>query len=260
MQSKLIDIVKEVSPIFIEGYSAVKEISFKSEIDLVTQYDLKVEELLKERLAKAYPDHIIVGEETSEDMAYGKKAIYVDPIDGTTNFVHSIPFCAMSVGIWEEGVPVEGVVFNPIMDELYYAKKGEGAFLNGEPIHVSKTNTLQKSLVSTGFPYTKIEKGRDYEWVIECMQAVLPKSRDIRRLGSAAIDLCFVARGVYDCYYEVNLKPWDVAAGILVLLEAGGAVTVEDGSVYSLEDRVIVASNGVVHDSLCEVLPKLKVR
>ncbi|UFS62561.1 inositol monophosphatase [Sulfurimonas sp. HSL-3221] len=244
-------IAQEAGSLFLEGYHAPKEVRYKSDIDLVTQYDVAVEELLKARLAEAFPDHTLVGEESSATITYPEKAIYIDPIDGTTNFVHGIPFCAISIGIWEDQQPVAGCVYNPVLEELFYAEKGKGATLNGEPIRVdAEADSLPRALIATGFPYTKIEQGGDYEWVLRTMRSMLPFTRDIRRLGSAALDLCYTAKGTFAGFYEINLKPWDVAAGILIVLEAGGAVSREDGEPYTLERRIIVATNGKIHDAL----------
>ena len=249
---RLIAIAQEAGSLFLEGYHAPKEVAFKSEIDLVTQYDIAVEELLKKLLAEAFPEHTLVGEESSDTLIFPEKAIYIDPIDGTTNFVHTIPFCAISIGIWEAQRPVAGCVYNPVLEELFYAEKGKGATLNGEPIHVDDAATLTASLIATGFPYTKIDRGADFEWVTETMKNLLPRTRDIRRLGSAAMDMCYVARGTFAGFYEVNLKPWDVAAGILMVEEAGGTISREDGAPYTLDRRIIVASNGTIHDDLLE--------
>lgn len=252
MYDALKSIAKEAGEIFRDGYGKQKSITFKSDIDLVTQYDLQIELFLKERLSVAFAEYTLVGEETSEGITYPDKAIYIDPIDGTTNFVHGIPFCAISIGIWENAEPVAGVVYNPILNELFYAEAGKGATLNGVPLQVTKTDSLKNSLIATGFPYTKEDKGKDFKWVLKTMESVLPETRDIRRLGSAAIDFCYVAKGTFDGYYEINLKPWDVSAGILVLLEAGGKISRHDGGTYVLDERIIVATNGKIHDSLVE--------
>ena len=252
--NRLIAIAQEAGSLFLEGYHANKQIRYKSDIDLVTQYDIAVEEKLKILLAKQFPHHTLVGEESSGALAYPDKAIYIDPIDGTTNFVHGIPFCAISIGIWEAQRPVAGVVYNPVLEELFYAEAGKGATLGGEPIHVDTTQTLTQSLIATGFPYTKIEKGDDFEWVLETMRNVLPLTRDIRRLGSASLDLCYVAKGTFSGFYEINLKPWDVAAGILIVQEAGGTISRADGEPYTLDERIIVASNGSIHRALIESL------
>jgi myo-inositol-1(or 4)-monophosphatase len=252
---KLIEVVKEAGEILKEGFYSNKEINFKGEVDLVTQYDVKVENFLKEKLPLIYPDFEVVGEESFEGSELPKNAIFVDPIDGTTNFVHNIVYTCVSIGIWEDGKPKEGVVYNPILNELFYAKRGEGAFLNGEKISVSDSEILTTSLIATGFPYTKVEKGKDYHWVIDTMTNLLPKTRDIRRLGSAAIDLCYTATGTFSGFYEVNLKPWDVAAGILILTEAGGRVTNNRNEEYKFGD-ILVATNTKIHDSLIENLSK----
>ena len=250
MYETLKEIARDAGPLLCEGYGKNKAVTYKSAIDLVTQYDMQIELFLKEKLSVAFPGHTLVGEETSDGIDYPSKAIYIDPIDGTTNFVHGIPFCAISIGIWEEGYPVAGVVYNPILDELFYAETGKGATLNGSALKVTDTDTLQNSLIATGFPYTKIEQGEDFRWVMRTMEKILPHTRDMRRLGSAAIDLCYVARGTFDGYYEVNLKPWDVSAGILILQEAGGRVSDGNGAEYTLDERTIVATNGKIHDAL----------
>jgi len=252
---RLIAIAQQAGSLFLEGYHANKEVTYKSDIDLVTQYDVAVEKLLKALLGEAFPEYTLVGEESSDDRTFPEKAIYIDPIDGTTNFVHGIPFCAISIGIWEAQRPVAGCVYNPVLEELFYAEKGKGATLNGEPIRIDDTaETLPRSLIATGFPYTKIDQGEDYEWVLRTMRAMLPYTRDIRRLGSAAIDLCYVAKGTFAGFYEINLKPWDVAAGSLMVEEAGGKGSREDGTPYTLDHRIIVASNGIIHDMLVEKL------
>ena len=250
MMTKLIETVRECKELFLEGYYSHKNVNYKGTVDLVTEYDVAIEKRLTEALHKEFGDFTIVGEESTKEITHPKKAIYIDPIDGTTNFVHGLPFCAISVGVWEDGKPIAGIVYNPVLDECFYAKRGEGAYLNGEKIAVSKQKEFQQSLVSTGFPYTKVEKGEDYDWVLRTMASLLPITRDIRRFGSAAIDICYVAYGKFDAYYECNLKPWDVAAAILILEEAGGRISDEKGRSYSLGDHIILCSNTLVHDIL----------
>ncbi len=253
---KLIGSVLEAGELFREGFHSAKEISHKGTVDLVTQYDVAVENLLKERVSKLLPEHTLIGEESSDEFKRAQKAVYIDPIDGTTNFVHKIPFCAISVGVWEDEKPLAAVVYNPILNELFYAQRGKGAFCNDRKISVSDTADLQQSLLSTGFPYTKVERGRDFEWVIDTMKNLLPVTQDIRRLGAAAIDLCYVANGTFDAFYECNLKPWDVAAGILLVEEAGGKISNHTGAEYRLGDPVIVASNGRNHEALVSKLAR----
>ena len=250
--TQLIDIVKDCRELFLKGYHTQKNVKYKGTVDLVTEYDVAVEKRLTESLQKAFPDFIVVGEESTKEITHPKKAIYVDPIDGTTNFVHGLPFCAISVGMWEDGKPLAGVVYSPVLDECFSAELGCGAFLNGERIYVSKQTDFQQSLIATGFPYTKVEKGKDYEWVLQTMAKMLPFTRDIRRLGAASIDLCYVACGKFEAYYECNLKPWDVAAGILILQEAGGKISNEKGNEYSLDNHIIACSNRLVHGDLLQ--------
>jgi myo-inositol-1(or 4)-monophosphatase len=252
--ARLVPAVLEAGKLFSEGFHAAKEVRHKGTVDLVTQYDVAVEKLLKARLADALPEYTLIGEESADEHERAMKAIYIDPIDGTTNFVHEIPFCAISVGVWDDGEPVAAVVYNPVLNELFTAERGSGAFCNRRPIHVSATADLQQSLLATGFPYTKVEKGRDFRWVIETMENLLPHTQDIRRLGAASMDFCYVAKGIFDGFYECNLKPWDVAAGILLVTEAGGRVSDHKGGPYRLGDPVIVATNGRNHDKIIEKL------
>ena len=242
------EIIKKAGEILRYGYKHKKSISKKASVDLVTEYDLKIEAFLQEEFAKKYPDFTFVGEESFKG-AMPDKAIIVDPIDGTTNFVHHIAYTSISVALWENGKPQEGVVYNPILDELFWAKRGKGAYLNGEKICVSATTKLIDALLATGFPYTKTQRGKDFYFVMESMERLLPITRDIRRLGSAAIDLAYVACGRFAGFFEVNLKPWDVAAGILLVEEAGGEVSNHKGEPYRFGD-IIVASNGIIHDEL----------
>jgi myo-inositol-1(or 4)-monophosphatase len=250
----LIKIVQSAGKLFEEGFNATKEVSYKGSVDLVTQYDVAVENFLKEKISMLLPEYTIIGEESSDEFMRAKKAIYIDPIDGTTNFVHKIPICAISVGVWIEGKAEIAIVYNPILNELFYAKRNEGAFCNGKKISVTSTESLQRSLLATGFPYTKVEKGRDYRWVLKTMENLLPFTQDIRRLGAASIDLCYVANGIFDGFYECNLKPWDVAAGVLIVEEAGGKISNHKGDDYCLGDPIIVATNGRNHDALIEKL------
>ena len=182
-------------------------------------------------------------------------SIIIDPIDGTTNFVNKVPHTAISVGVYKDKKPYIGVVYNPILDELYFAKNKKGAFLNGKKIKVSIEDDLQKSLLATGFPYSSGENTKDLKDVIKKIENILPECQDLRRLGSASIDLCMVAKGVYEGYYEMNLKPWDVSAGIIILSEAGGTVSNIAGTTYDMfKDKYIVATNGKIHDRLLSKL------
>jgi myo-inositol-1(or 4)-monophosphatase len=222
------------------------QVSFKGEIDLVTQYDLELERMLTESLGSVFPDFRIIGEESSPPDI-GKqpgKVIYIDPIDGTTSFVHRFPFAGISVGVYIDNEPRCAVVCSPMLGELYHAIKGEGAYMNGKKINVSKTDKAIRSLFSTGFSYDRGERQKQ----AAIFARILDISQGMRRTGSAALDLCYVARGTFDFYYEGSLKPWDMAAGILIVQEAGGKVTDLRGCPHNLGSGLILASNGLVHD------------
>jgi myo-inositol-1(or 4)-monophosphatase len=251
MKNKLIEIIKEAGEILKEGFYTKKDVTFKAKKDLVTKYDVGIENFLKEKFSKEFSDFNIIAEESDNSKIEFNNSIIIDPIDGTTNFVNGVPHTAISVGVYKDKKPYIGIVYNPILNELYEAKIGEGAFLNGKRLTVSAENDFQKALISTGFPYTSGTNEDDLNDVIKKIKDILPLCQDIRRLGSASIDLCMVARGTYEGYYEMNLKAWDVSAGILILTEAGGKVSSVDGSEYKLfEDKYIVATNSEIHDSL----------
>ncbi len=250
-------IVIEAGKIIKDNFYSAKDVKFKGEIDLVTKFDIEIEKFLYKKLKDIYPEFVIIGEEESYDtqLTNAPNRIYIDPIDGTTNFVHSIPFVAVCVGIIKDNKLFEGAIYNPILDEFFYAKKGEGAFLNEKKIYVSKENKLERSLVVTGFPYNIRQDEFTFNWNIETVKKVLKNTLAFRRLGSAAIDLCYVARGSYEIFYEMGLKPWDVAAGILIVEEAGGKVTNEKGKEFDLhEDKIIVATNSKLHDKFLKLI------
>ncbi|MDM5263674.1 inositol monophosphatase family protein [Sulfurovum sp. XTW-4] len=251
-------IAREAGRIVKEGYASHhKGVSHKGVVDLVTEFDLKTEAFILDQLKKAFPEHTLVGEESHHGIYHYDKAIYIDPIDGTTNFVHGIPHLAISLGVWEQGRPTLAVVYNPILEELFWAVHGEGAYCNGQRLEVSLQSELQNALIATGFPYTKVNAGIEYQWVIKCMTNLLPHIQDIRRLGAAAIDLCYLAQGKVEAFYEIDLKPWDVAAGILIVQEAGGKISNVDNQPFDFDDKSIVASNGKVHQQLIHYLEKI---
>jgi len=253
-------IAKEAGEIVREGYHAAKSVQYKGLVDLVTQYDVRVEEFVMARLREGFGEYTLIGEESfvasTDTASHPHKAIYIDPIDGTTNFVHGLPHLAISIGVWEEGSPLMAVVYNPILEELFWAVRGEGAYCGEARLGVSSQESLQQSLIATGFPYAKVNRGREYEWVIEVFTVLLPSIRDIRRLGAAALDLCYTAQGRVDGFYEIDLKPWDVSAGILILLEAGGKVTNLSGEPFTFGDKGVVATNTKIHEALLEKLPR----
>ncbi|NPA11045.1 MAG: inositol monophosphatase [Epsilonproteobacteria bacterium] len=244
--------VLKAGEIFKEGFYNKKEIKYKGVKDLLTDYDIKIEEFLKYKLEEFGYKFIAEESEWERDLNY---TVIIDPIDGTTNFAHAIPFCAISVAVYKEGECKEAFVYNPIMQEYFFAKKGEGAFLNGNKITVSQESNIQQSLISTGFPYSSKENPQDLKWVVDKMQKVLPNVQDIRRFGSASLDLCYVACGKLEGFYEINLKPWDVAAGMLIIQEASGRVSNDKGEDFDIfEDKCIVASNSHIHGDFLKLL------
>ena len=255
MKKELIKIIKKAGKILKKGYYSNKDVTFKAKKDLVTKYDVAVENYLKKRFAKKFKEFNIIAEESDNTLIEFNNSIIIDPIDGTTNFVNGVPHTAISVGVYKDKKPYLAIVYNPILDELYEAKIGKGAYLNGKKLEVSKEENFQKALIATGFPYSSGTNSDDLNDVIKKLKDILPLCQDIRRLGSASIDLCMVAKGTFEGYYEMNLKAWDVSAGILILTEAGGIVTTIDGSEYKLfEDKYIVATNGKIHEELIKNL------
>ena len=252
MKDIFIQTIKEAGEILKEGYYNLdKNVSFKGKKDLLTKYDIAVEEFLKKQFQEL-PFNIIA--EESQKGNFGN-SIIIDPIDGTTNFVNQLPFCAISVGVFQEKEPLYGFVYNPILDEFFFAEKNKGAFLNGKQIKVSTNSDFQRALISTGFPYSGAENQDDLAWVIERLERILPHCQDIRRYGSASLDLCYVAKGSYDGFYEINLNPWDVSAGSLIVQEAGGVISNEFGKPHDMfKDKCIVASNGKIHKEFLEYL------
>lgn len=246
-----IDILKEVASgageILKRGFGSKKVVKHKGKVDLITQYDKESEEYILAQLSKALPEFTLVAEESYSGQSLTPNEIYIDPIDGTTNFVHGLPFFAVSIGLYIDGEADSAVVYNPILDEMFWALKGEGAWRNGDKISVSSESKFQSSLISTGFPYAKVEAGKEYLWSVESVASILPKIQDLRRFGSASLDLCFVADGRFEGFFEIGLMPWDVGAGVLIVQEAGGKISKTDGSNYSLGDFDIVASNGLIH-------------
>lgn len=239
------------------GFFSLLDTEMKSAVDPVTQVDREAEDAIRAVLGSHFPDDLILGEEGGGgDWRTGRIWI-VDPLDGTVNFVHRLPQVAVSVALWGEGRPLVGVIIDVARNDEFVAVKGEGATLNGEPVHVSETATLEQSLVSTGFPYDRREHAAAYLKVVE---EVMLNSQGTRRLGSAALDLAWLAAGRYDAYWEhggtQGIKPWDVAAGMLLVTEAGGTYTDESGEINRLQARAHVASNGKVHDELRSIVAR----
>ncbi len=246
-----IEIAEKAGEILLDLYPKIHEIRYKGSINLVTEADVKSENLLKQAIKEKYPAHTILAEESGlEDRDKTFKWI-IDPLDGTTNFAHGFPWFCVSVALEVNKEICLGVVHNPISKETFSVLKQNGAFLNGMPIRVSKAKQIEKALLATGFPYNIHEQP---EPVVSRFNKMLKVARGIRRAGSAALDLCYVACGRFDGFWEERLYPWDTAAGLLLVKEAGGIVTDFKGNPYSIYGKEILATNGFLHKTMLEIL------
>jgi myo-inositol-1(or 4)-monophosphatase len=226
-------------------------IMHKGEIDLVTNVDLECQGRILELLGKAFPDDEVISEEKANTYEAGKKRWIVDPLDGTTNYAHGYPFFCTSIAYEVDREIIAGVIYNPIMDELFFARKGEGSFFNGEKMLVSTVTEIRQALLVTGFPYditTNPNNNLDH-WAEFIMRA-----QALRRDGSAGLNLAYVAAGRFDGFWEVRLSPWDMAAGLLIVREAGGIVTSLSGGPFSLYEGGVLASNGLIHKQMIDVI------
>lgn len=224
----------------------------KARSSLVTEVDVKCENLIKKRLQKAYPDFRFVGEESGVSGKAGELAWHVDPLDGTTNFVHGFPMFCVSIGLTLGDEPLVGVIHIPTLNETFHGAKGLGAKLNRNKIHVSPRKKISECLLTTGFAYIQDEKKLEPE--IRRFQAAHLQARAVRRPGAAAIDLAYVAAGVFDGFWERNLSSWDVCAGALLVREAGGRVTSYSGGAFAIDGREVLATNGLIHPDMMSFL------
>ena len=244
-------IAREAGALLMPYFHQHLKIEYKGEADLVTAADRASEALIRQRIAQQFPGHDVLGEEQGLTDTGSEYRWYVDPLDGTTNFAHGYPVFCVSMALEhrpspESGDRIAAVIYDPTRDELFSAERGRGAHLNGAAIHVSKTATLNECLLATGFPSQKRHKNPN----IFFYHQITLRTHGVRRAGSAALDLCNVACGRFDGFWEFNLNPWDTAAGVLILEEAGGKVTRFDGSPFQIDSRETLASNGLVHEAL----------
>ena len=241
-----IEAAQEGGRILMEEFARPVHISYKGDVDLVTQADKRSEEAVVRRLRREFPSHAIVAEEGGGSESDSRFRWHVDPLDGTTNFAHHFPWFAVSIGLEEAGELIAGVIYNPAHGELYTAERGEGAYLNERRIHVSQAERLAVSLLGTGFPTHKRTQNPNIHFY---WQFTL-NSHGVRRVGAAALDLCMVACSRLDGFWEFGLKSWDTAAGALLVREAGGRVTDFSGKAFVPGDYVCLASNGLIHDEM----------
>jgi myo-inositol-1(or 4)-monophosphatase len=248
------EVIQEAGSLLSERFHRDFNVLHKGVINLVTEVDLAAEELIVSRIRKAFPTHSVLAEEKHNDSAGGAVKWIIDPLDGTTNYAHGYPFFSVSIGLEIAGEVEWGAVMDPVRNELYEARRGHGARCNGRSLSVSTVPSLDGSLLATGFPYD-IRTSSLNNLSNFCAFAV--RTHGIRRSGSAAVDLCHVAAGNLDGFWELKLNPWDCAAGYLMIREAGGVITNFHGQAGSIYEREVIASNGLIHQEMIAVLEKV---
>jgi myo-inositol-1(or 4)-monophosphatase len=236
------DLAREAGSLLMSFFGKVA-VEYKGDADLVTQADRSSEKLIVERIRARWPDHDLIGEEGSRRDTGSDFRWYIDPLDGTTNFAHGFPVFCVSMALEYKGERIAGVVYDPTRDEMFTAEKECGSRLNGRPVRVSQTPRLVESLVATGFPSHKRHQNPN----IHFYHQITLRSHGVRRAGSAALDLCYVACGRLDAFWEFNLNPWDTAAGVLLVAEAGGNVTSFSNQPFNIDSREVLATNGLLH-------------
>jgi myo-inositol-1(or 4)-monophosphatase len=240
---------KEAGEVLRKGFGRQHFVRYKGEVDLVTEVDEQAEQLIREILLGDFPAYGMLAEEGGALVGEVDARWIVDPLDGSTNYAHGLPIFCVSIALERAGEVILGVVYDPMHEETFVAERGQGATLNGQPIQVSDTDELIRALIATGFPYDRAEMPE----ALELFGRLAATTQGMRRLGSAALDLCYVASGRIDGYYERGIWPWDLAAGSVILEEASGKVTDYRGGEVNLEGREIVASNGALHAAMTEL-------
>ena len=256
MIDKTIAIAKEAGVIIREGFRSNISIEFKTdEANLVTNIDKAAEKVITDFIKKEFPTHSILAEESGESDKNSEYKWVIDPIDGTTNFAHGLPYFCVSIGILKNEEIICGVVYDVMRDVIYSAEKGSGAFEDGKRLKVSNNSNLARSVLVTGFAY---ERGEKYTEALNLFSSFMHKTRAVRRLGSAALDFCYVASGVFDGFWEANISPWDVCAGMILVDEAGGKLTNYNNQSIDIYSEQFLASNILVHDEMIKIIQETK--
>ncbi len=252
MMKLALEAAREAGEYIADHLGKIKEMSYKTGInDPVTDVDKSAEAIITGKIHRAFPEHSVLAEEGGSRDEDGSDVTWIiDPLDGTVNYAHTFPFFCVSIGVKRTEEMVLGVVYDPVRDEMFHAILGGGAFLNGESIFVSSASEVKSSLVATGFAYDAEKKEANTGLFVK----MIPKARGVRRPGAAALDLCYVAAGRLDGFWELNLSPWDTAAGQLLVTEAGGRVSTINGSKYDVFKNDILATNGRIHNEMSSIL------
>jgi len=252
LKTTLLKATEASGKILQQYFNGPFEVSSKSTVnDLVTEVDKRSEAAIIDTIRETYPDHFILSEEVGEIKTDSSVKWIIDPIDGTVNYANGIPLCCVSIGVEKDGEMILGAIYNPFMNELFVAEKGKGATLNDKPIHVSTKTDVTKSCLVTGFPYQWQDMPNN---PLQVFERIIKQGIPLRRLGSAAIDLCWVACGRFDGFYDHYLHSWDCAAGFLIVEEAGGKVTDFSGNRYSIYQKELLATNGHIHSGLKDLV------
>jgi len=247
----MVEIGDGAGAVLLKYFKKVKHIERKPNAGIVTEADKHAESYLIKKIFKQFPQSSIITEETGTHGANQELVFVLDPLDGTTNYAHGFPWFCVSIGVYEAGRPRAGLIYHPLTKERFFAETGKGAFLNGKRLRVSQTAALPDALLGTGFYYTT---GKQLREEIEIFRRVQDKALGVRRPGSAALDLAYVASGRYDGFWERGLACWDVAAGMILVTEAGGKVSNYRGGAAGIQDAEIVATNGILHESILQLL------
>jgi myo-inositol-1(or 4)-monophosphatase len=250
-KSFAVDLAQKSGALLKKMFNKTHNIQYKGEINLVTEADKLSEDLIIEAISRNFPDHGILSEESPAITGAGEMRWIIDPLDGTTNYAHGYPVFCVSIALENKGKVILGVVYDPMREEMFVAVQGEGTYLNGKKISVSDCSNLSKSLLATGFPYD-IRESKENN--LDYFNAMAINVQAIRRAGAAALDLANLAAGRFDGFWELKLKPWDTAAGGLLVTEAGGVVSDIAGEKWNLQSPSLLASNGLIHEQMIKVL------